>query len=183
MLALYNLRRFHSVFDTGYTRNVSVLDKNYYNYKEGWFSLKHIPANLYSLLLMPPQPVLKEGIEFVLEFPYLKANHFGMAIWITSPLFVYLLTVRKGRYLFSAIAGIITLLIPQLIYFGIGISQFGYRYSLDFIPLLFIILLTAFGGKLPTFAKILIAFGILFDIFYMASIWTDYPILHFWDYI
>ena len=29
---LYNFRRFGSVFDTGYTRNVSVLDKNYYNY-------------------------------------------------------------------------------------------------------------------------------------------------------
>lgn len=183
VLALYNLRRFHSVFDTGYTRNVSVLDKNYYNYIEGWFSLKHIPANLYSLLLMPPAPILKEDVEFVLKFPYLKANHFGMSILITSPLFLYLLKSKKQAYTLSAVVSILVLMVPSLIYFGIGISQFGYRYSLDFIPLLFIILLTAFGGKLPTFAKILIAFGILFDTFYMASIWTDYPILHFWDYL
>lgn len=183
MLALYNFRRFHSVFDTGYTRNVSVLDKNYYNYIEGWFSPVHIGANLYSLLVIPPQPILKEEVEFVLKFPYLKANHFGMAIWFTSPLFIYLLKSRKVFYTFSAVGGIIVLIIPSLLYFGIGISQFGYRYSLDFLPLLFLLLITSFDNKLPNFAKFLIIFGIIFNGFYMASLWDDYPLLHFWDYL
>ncbi len=184
VLGLYNFRRFHSPFDTGYTRNVSVLDKNYYNYKEGWFSVKHIPANLYALFIATPKPVLKEGIEFVLKFPYLKVDHLGMAIWITSPLFIYLLKIKREGYTISAFLTILAMSIPSLVYFGIGISQFGYRYSLDFLPLLFLILLSAFAQKkLPPFSKLLILTGIIFDTFYMASIWNDYPLLHFWDYL
>ena len=183
LLGLYNSRRFHSVFDSGYTRNVSVLDKDYLNYKEGFFSLKHIPANLYVLLLMPPEPVLKENTQFVLRFPYLKVNHFGIAIWFTSPLFLYLLKAKKVSYTIPAMISIIVLLFPSLIYFGIGISQFGYRYSLDFLPLLFLILLTSFKGGLANFAKVLITFGIIFDIFYMSNIWGSYPLLSFWEYL
>ena len=183
MLGIYNLRRFHSVFDTGYTHNVSVLDKDYLNNQEGFFSLRHIPANLYVLLFMPPEPVIKTGTEFVLEFPFLKANHFGMAIWFTSPLFLYLLKARKVSYTLPAIISILVLLFPSLIYFGIGISQFGYRYSLDFLPLLFLILLTSFKNGLPGFAKILITFGIIFNCFYMSNIWGSYPLLTFFDYL
>ena len=183
MLGLYNFRRFHSVFDTGYTYNVSVLNNNFLNNQEGFFSLKHIPANLYVLLFMPPEPVIKDGAEFVLKFPYLKANYFGMAIWFTSPLFLYLVKARKVPYTMPAIIGIIFLLIPSLIYFGIGISQFGYRYSLDFLPLLFLLLATSFKNGLPVFAKILITFGIIFDVFYMSNIWGTYPLLSFVDYL
>jgi len=183
MLSLYNFRRFHSVFDSGYTHNVSVLDKDYLNYKEGFFSLKHIPANLYLLLFKAPEPVLKERVQFVLRFPYLKVNDIGMAIWFTSPLFIYLLKARRASYTISATIGIFTLMIPSLVYFGLGTSQFGYRYSLDFLPLLFLILLTGFRGELPSLAKILITFGIVFDIFYMSNIWGTYPLLSFFDYL
>lgn len=183
LLGTYNFRRFHSFFDTGYTHNISVLDKDYYNYKLGWFNPIHIPANLYALLLKPPQPIFKEFYEFVLEFPYLKAEKFGMAIWFTSPLFLYLIKAKKVNYTYSAVISVILIAIPSLTYFGIGAVQFGYRYSLDFLPLLFLILLTAFRGKLPTFAKILIAAGIIFNCFYMSSVWNSYPLLNFWEYL
>ena len=183
MLGLYNFRRFHSFFDSGYTRNVSVLDKDYLNYKEGFFSLKHIPANLYLLLFKAPDPVSKDRVEFVLRFPYLKVNHLGLAIWFTSPLLIYLLKTRRVSYMISATIGIFILMVPSLIYFGLGRSQFGYRYSLDFLPLLFLILLTSFKDTLPNFAKILITFGIVFDIFYMSNIWSSYPLLSFFDYL
>ena len=137
LLSFYNFKRFGSFFDTGYTRNVSVLDKSYYNYKLGWFSPLHIPANLYALFVMAPEPVKRTDVEFALRFPYLKANGYGMAIWFTSPLFIYLIKIRKETYTLSAVAAIFILLFPSLVYFGIGSSQFGYRYSLDFLPLLF----------------------------------------------
>ena len=180
---LYNFRRFGSVFDTGYTRNVSVLDKNYYNYKLGWFSPVHIPANLYALLVMPPEPVKKEFYQFILDFPYFRANQFGMAIWFTSPLFFYLFMAKIKPYTFSAIITIAILLFPSLVYFGMGASQFGYRYSLDFLPLLFLMLLSAFGRGLTSTAKVLITAGIIFDSFYMASIWNSYPLLDFFNYL
>lgn len=183
LLGIYNFRRFHSFFDTGYTRNVSVLDKDYYNNQLGWFSPVHIPANLYALLLMPPDPVKKEFPQFVLEFPFVKANGWGMAIWFTSPLFVYLLLLKKEAFTLSAAISAGVLLIPSLLYFGIGVSQYGYRYSLDFLPLLFLILLPAFKKGLPDFAKLLITVGIIFNCFYMLSIWNSYPLLSIFEYL
>ncbi len=182
LLGIYNNRRFHSFLDTGYTRNVSVLDKNYINNQLGWFGIVHIPANLYTLLLRGPEPVLREKVEMVLKFPYLKANGMGLAIWFTSPLFLYILRTKRVSYTNSAIIATIFLALPSIIYMGIGASQYGYRYSLDFIPLIFLIVLPAFNKKLPTFAKVLIGGGILINCFYMLSIWDSYPLLSFWQY-
>lgn len=182
-LGIYNYKRFNSIFDTGYTRNVSVLNKDYYNYLYGWFGKIHIPANLYSLLFMGPEPVRYGDVELVLEFPYLKANGFGMAIWLTSPLFVYLIRAKREPHTISASIGIFVLLFPSLIYMGIGASQYGYRYSLDFLPLLFLILISAFKKGLPEGAKVLIAAGIVFNCFYMLSIWNSYPLLDWFEYI
>lgn len=182
-LGIYNQRRFHSFFETGYTKNVSVLDKNYYNYTLGWFNPIHIPTNLYSLLLMGPEPQQKDNVQFVLEFPYLKANGFGLAIWFTSPLFLYLIFAKRKPYTTSATLTIAALALPSLFYMGIGASQFGYRYSLDFLPFLFLILLTAFKNVLTGRAKLIITTGIVIDCFYMLSIWNTYALLNFWEYL
>ncbi len=179
LLGFYNYRRFNSFFDTGYTRNVTVVNKEGGNQTAGFFSLIHVPANLYAEFLMGPEPVKNSQFEFVLKFPYLKANGLGLAIWFTSPLFLFLLKVKKKSYSYSALIGIVILAVPSLVYFGIGVSQFGYRYSLDFIPLLFLILLSSFEKGLPKFAKFLIVIGVLFNCFYMLSIWNSYP-LFFW---
>ena len=183
VLGIYNFRRFHSFLDTGYTRNVTVLSESNYNNKLGWFNPIHIPANLYALLIMSPEPVKRENVTFALEFPFVKASGMGMAIWFTSPLFVYLIASRRKAYTLSALIAIAFLLIPSLFYFGIGTSQYGYRYALDFIPLLFLLLLPAFGKTLPNFAKILIVGGMIFNTLYMLSIWDIYPLFNIGDYL
>lgn len=182
VLGAYNWRRFGSVFDTGYSRNVSI-PKGYPNTVEGFISIKHIPANLYLFLFAGPEPVKKDKVQYVLEFPYLRANGFGMSILFTSPLFVYLILAKRQPHTISAILGIVALALPSLLYFGLGIDQYGYRYALDFYPLLFLILLSAFKNGLPAFAKVLIACGILFNLFYMSSLWYSYPLLNFWEYL
>lgn len=182
LLGAYNWRRFSSVFDTGYSRNVSI-PKGYPNTIEGFVSIKHIPANLYLFLFAAPEPVKKDKVEYVVEFPFLRVNGQGLAIWLTSPLFVYLLLARRQPYTISAVLGIFALALPSLLYFGLGIDQFGYRYALDFYPLLFLILLSAFSRGLPTFAKVLIAGGIFFNLFYMSSLWYSYPLLDIFEYL
>ncbi len=182
VLGYYNLRRFHSVFDTGYTRNITTLNKEGDNHAIGFFSIRHLPANLYALLFMGPEPLKQPNLYFVLRFPYLKANGDGLAIWYTSPLFIYLLFAKRKQFTLTIAAAIIVLLLPSILYSGIGTSQYGYRYSLDFIPLIFVILIASFEGKLPKFAKVLIAYGIIFNCFYMLSIWNSYPLLSFWKY-
>lgn len=179
LLGLYNFRRFNSPFNTGYTLNVTAVHNVGGNHEAGFFSPVHIPGNLYALLFMGPGMVNKTTYPFLAQFPYLKANGWGLAIWYTSPLLVYLIKARLKGVVLSAVGGILIIAAPSLLYYGIGMSQYGYRYSLDFFPLLFLILLTTFKEKLPTLAKIIILVGVLFNLFYMLSIWNAYP-LFFW---
>lgn len=179
LLGAYNWRRFNSVFDTGYTRNVTVVNSPTSNYQKGSFSPVHIPGNLYNLLLATPEVIKDPAVDFVLKFPYLKVNGIGLALFVTSPLFVYLVKAKKKSYTPSAFLSIIAISIPSLVYFGIGTTQFGYRYSLDFQPFLFLILLSAFEKGVDRFAKFLIVIGIFFNCFYMASVWNSYPVFSF----
>lgn len=177
ILGAYNYRRFHSVTETGYRYNNTL---NSYplssNLKSGFISPEHIPANLYSFLLMPPEPLFKEGGGFVLKFPYLKANPWGMALWFTSPLFLLLLyRFKKGKYTLSAAITCIVFAIPSFLYYGIGFAQYGYRYALDFLPFLFLILLPTFNSKLSKRDLFLISVGVLFNSLFMASLWDSYP--------
>jgi len=178
----YNSRRFHSIFETGYKYNITL--KNYpisSNIKWGFFSPKHIPANLYILLFKAPDPILESGGGFVLKFPYLKVDPWGLSILFTSPLLVYLiLNYKKTKYSLSLIITILAIAVPSLVYSGIGFAQFGYRYSMDFLPFLFILLLPSLVPVLSWKAKILITIGVLFNCLFVGSLWGIYP--HFLIY-
>ena len=175
----YNFARFRSFFDTGYTHSIALnsfpLSRNL---DYGYMSFNHIPANLYSFLLMPPEPLLtdtKGG--FVLKFPYLKANPWGMAIWYTSPLFLYLLfKFRKTKYTLPAFSTAIAISIPISTYFSVGFAQFGYRYALDFLPFLFLLLIPSLLPKLSKKAVLLIVVGVVFNCIYITSLWGVYPL-------
>lgn len=179
VLGAYNFRRFGSFTETGYTKHAFEVNDTGNNNKYGYFSIVHAPTKLYLLLFSSPEPVKKQNVEYVLKFPYLKANGYGLAIWFTSPLFLYLLIAKKKPYTLSAVIAIFLLMLPSFLFSGTGSSQYGYRYGLDFIPLLFLVLLSAFPKGLTRFAKILILVGVIFNASYMLSIWNSYP-LFFW---
>lgn len=178
----YNMRRFHSFFETGYSYNNSLA--NYplsANLKYGEISLQHLPASLYSFLIMPPEPRLKEGGGFVLNFPFLKVNPWGLAIWFTSPIFITLLyKFRRGKYSVSAIGASLSLAVPVFLYYSIGFAQYGYRYSLDFLPFLLLILIPSLTPRLSRSNLILICLGVLFNCVFITSLWEVYP--HFGIY-
>lgn len=176
-LGIYNLVRFDNFFETGYsyqtTIGVSLQDAAL----KGIFSFQHIPGNLYFLLFKGPEPVRANQINFLLQPPYLKADLWGMGIFFTSPLFLYaFLSKLRQKYVLNSWLTVLLMLIPILTYFGIGIWQFGYRYAVDFYPFLFIILASVFKKELPLMAKSLIVYCILFNFFFMLSIWGIYPL-------
>lgn len=180
LLGLYNNRRFHSFFETGYNYSISLgafpLRENL---KYGSISIAHIPANLYSFLIMPPEPLKADKDGFFLKFPYLIANPWGIAIWYTSPLFLFFLfKFKKSKYTFSAIFAIVLISIPLLTYYSIGFVQFGYRYALDFLPFLFLLLIPSLSPKLSKTAIALIIIGVLFNLVYSDSLFGIYPLLN-----
>ena len=108
----------------------------------GLFNLVHLPGNLYYFLLAPPLPVFRDDISHVLRPPYIIADPWGMSIFITSPYYLYLFFGSYHSRLMKILwITIIAIAIPIFLYYGIGYIQFGYRYALDFLPFLFLMLL------------------------------------------
>ena len=179
LFVIYNMTRFQSFFDTGYLYNITLYTYPLsQNLEHGYMSLVHVPANLYSFLFMSPQPILQSADGFVLKFPYMKVSPWGLAIWFTSPLFIFLIThFKKNKYTRSLLVTILCLALPVFTYYSVGFAQFGYRYTLDFLPFLFLLLLPCLTPQLSKMAILLITLGIIFNCVFMLSSWGIYPVL------
>lgn len=176
-LLLYNFARFHNIFETGYRYNITFpYSANFAAAKKfGIFSLYHIPINIYYFLFKGPE-LVKDSNGFPI-FPFLKANEWGLSIIFTSPLLVFPFFFLDFKKNLKELLTIIFISLSIFTYYGVGFSQFGYRYALDFYPFLFLILLNSLEGKLLTIHKILIVYSILFNFLFMLSGWGRYPLL------
>ncbi|MFH1789150.1 MAG: hypothetical protein ABH834_07200 [Candidatus Altiarchaeota archaeon] len=124
-----NYIKFGSLFDTGY-RFLPVV------WGRSMFSLSYLPYNLYTVLFMAPEvsPV----------FPYLNPGRGGQAVIFTSPFLVLALLSRlpvKTKML--AWSSVFFIAAPAIFYFNNGYAQFGYRFLLDYLPLLMVLAATA----------------------------------------
>lgn len=166
----YNYARFGSALETGYGHAILGAPVLAEALRYGLFSPVHIPKNLYVLLLAPPQPV--PGLDApVLEFPYLRPSMWGMGLFFTTPAFAYAFRVNwRDSLVRMAGLTVLFLLIPLLTYYGIGFSQFGYRYALDFYPFLFILTALGISPHFNRWAKMWIVVSILINVW--GAWWT-----------
>jgi hypothetical protein len=169
MLFLYNYFRFHSFFDQGYTTQHLSNPYLQANRTKAIWGLIHIPANLYYFLFRGPDAVFVPNTQ-ILTYPFLKINGWGMSIFFTSPMFLWIAKApfRKKEVF---LASITSLLIALSIfgYYGIGFDQFGYRYAIDFYPFLFIILLYAVHKRTSVLLKAIIVFSFFFNFFLLLT--------------
>jgi len=127
----YNHIRFGSFLETGYSLIPGVLDEPWY--EKGIFSPNYIKRNLEAMFLS--MPILKK------TYPYIIPSWGGLAIWITSPVFVFVLFIKKiNNEIKAVLFSISTIALITLSHGGTGFTQFGYRYAVDFYPLIFFIL-------------------------------------------
>lgn len=157
----YNFLRFGNILETGYERvyeqyNSSGLRVSVFN-NYGYFSYKNIPAHLYSLLIMPPDITVAEG-----KIKDLRPSPYGMGILFTSPLLFLALRpkYKRGREL-NLITTAILCALPSFLHYAQGWVQFGYRFVLDFIVFLMMILSIRF--KINKLTIFLILFSILIN--------------------
>ncbi len=176
LLMLYNYLRFYDIFEFGYSYQVLIFDTIAKAREYGLFSLIHLPGNLFYLLLNFPAPIFKDGLSHVLQFPYLKGDPWGMSIFLTSPILIYLFTFKyKDTISKILIITILLISLPILLYYGIGYEQFGYRYSLDFLPLLFYLFIYKYRDKYSNLSngiKLLILFSAVINIYLLFSIFA-----------
>ncbi len=143
---LYNFLRFHSPFNGGYEYQL-LGPAPAASRALGVFSPLHIPSNLYALIFAAPDIVVRNTNSWTLSYPYIESNADGLSIFITSPFFLYLFSQkwsafnRTTRNLLIA-AGIS--LLGVLCFYGLGRDQLGDRYSLDFLPELFVVLMIVY---------------------------------------
>lgn len=154
VLLVYNWARFENPFDFGYqtqnvfpemTGNLQLL---------GQFNLEYIPRNFAAMLLALPQ--------WSSEASSLVPLDAGMSLFITTPALTFLLQARqKSPLVIGAWISIALLLIPLLTYYNTGAAQFGYRFSLDFMVPVIILLAIAAKNQLSWLMRILILLGIV----------------------
>jgi hypothetical protein len=147
LLLTYNFVRFGDPIEQGYglqTLHAATTKARSY----GLFSPLHVPGNLYYLFLGAPEPVLRDGVSQVLAPPFLRANPWGMSLFVTSPWLLTMFWLRsRDRFSLILWASVTAIAVPIVFYYGIGFRQFGYRYSLDFLPIVFWLFMRSYRSQ------------------------------------
>lgn len=148
---LYNYARFGTIFPVGYWMIPGVLDEPWFSH--GHFSFLYIPDNLQPFLL--GLPILTSVA------PYIQFPMSGIAIWITTPAFIFALKSKfKDPVTWSSWLAIFC--IAAVIFTNAATGWgFGYRYAMDFYPFLFILAVRGIGSNLRWYHKLLIVIGII----------------------
>lgn len=148
---LYNWVRFGTVADVANPLRPGIFDEPWF--AQGLFHWSYIPRHLEILFLKLPV--------FVAEPPYVLVPWTGLALWLSTPVFIYALRARLTRETAAAWLGVLGVLLVVFTYGNPGISQFGYRFASDVYPLLLLLALRGMGERVPTLAKGLILVGVL----------------------
>lgn len=160
---VYNFVRFGDFLQTGYSLIPGVLEEPWF--KQGIFSLSYIPRNLEAIFLYLPKIIDKA--------PYIKFSSMGMALWLTTPALLLLGLVIKNKTSRVMILTSLLVLVPSLVHGTVGFSQFGYRFSLDFIIFLLIALIPAIEKK-ARLANFLVLASMLINLFAVISYYLGY---------
>lgn len=135
---LFNAARFGSPLQSGYGIAVLMNDRLDALRAGGLFSIGHIPENLRLAALDLPA--------ISTRYPFIAPDPNGMSMALVSPALV--MALRAGVGLGDRLllwAAVILIAIPVFTYYGGGVVQYGYRYSLDLTP--FLIALMAIGTR------------------------------------
>jgi hypothetical protein len=140
VMAWHNWARFGDPLEFGYRYLVIAWHGRIE--KWGLFGYHYVARNLGVLLtnlpyFNPEARSLTDGL--------VQVNGHGLALWITTPLYLWLLWPRKRSVLHRALYWtLLFVALPSIAYQNSGWIQFGQRFSNDYAPLLIVLL--AVGG-------------------------------------
>lgn len=135
LFAAYNLARFGSPFDTGYLHIPSgdagllVTDEPWF--RHGLISPLYIPRHLYAIFV--------QGPVLVADFPYLKPSFTGLSLTVSAP-FLFWAVRARGPLVAVTWLSVVLVLLPDVMHGSWGFAQFGYRFVLDAVPLVLLLL-------------------------------------------
>ena len=163
LTAAYNLARFHSIFDFGYSHIPKVLQEPWYQH--GLFSLHAIPWNMHKMLF--------GGFGDIPNFPYIRPYPFGCSIFLSSP-FLFLLFREGGKYKIASWLAIGLLTFALWCHGNPGGWEFSYRYAIVLLPWMFLIVTGNGPAKLSVAEVSLFIVSVVINAIAMYQfLWTN----------
>lgn len=153
----YNFSRYGTIFNKGYFLIPGTASEPWFS--KGIMHPSYIIEDIKVAFLAMPR--------FIPEFPYIRPSWGGMAIWLTTPAFIYAFwaSFKKQIVRLFWLCIVIVFTIVGL-HGGTGFAQFGYRFAVDFYP--FLTYLTISGVANQNGPKwhhyLLLTFGILVNL-------------------
>jgi hypothetical protein len=142
-LLYYNYARFEDFLDFGYVSIHGHPDIVHNAQTYGLFSTHYIPENLKVMFLYAPE--FRPG-----ERWFLLPSTLGMSVFLVTPALLYLFRRYENKtWVWGAWAAVILNFALLVMYHNTGRDQFGYRYILDVLLPLTLLLASAFGKKSP----------------------------------
>jgi hypothetical protein len=164
--ASFNEARWGTILDEAYVRIPNVLEDPIYE-KHGILSPWYIPRNVFAILF--------RSWNYVDDAPWLQPSWWGLGLFLTTPLYLWLFKARlRDPRVAWSLGAIALVAIPILMHGNVGISQFGYRFSLDFQVPLFVILATVLARGWSRLAKAAAVVSILICAYAMWAISIDF---------
>ncbi len=173
LIACYNYQRFANIIEGGYSYQL-IPEESILRRQQGLFSFRHIPANLYYMLIKTPDPIFNNA-SHVLKPPYLRYDQYGMSIFFLSPLLLLLFKAKlSDPYVKISLLTVLSITATLVTYYGIGWRQVGYRYALDFYPFLLFPLVSALKKTNIELIKIMVLCGVVITWFFTIEMLSGF---------
>jgi hypothetical protein len=146
LMAWYNVARFGSPLDFGYAHIPSgetgvVTDEPWFRY--GLVSPLYIPRHLYAIFL--------QSFEWRDVYPFLLPSFTGLSLTLSAPFLFWSAAAWRVRRLEPlvplAMLSAVLVLLPDVMHGSWGFAQFGYRFVLDAVPILVLLLGWAYRDR------------------------------------
>jgi hypothetical protein len=166
-IASYNILRFGSPFEFGYglitsRDGQSVLSEPWYSH--GIVSPFYIPRGLFAML--------GKQWDFVDDFPWLHPTWAGQAVTFTTPMLGWLVRARiRDPLVAYGLGSAALILLVEVMHGETGYAQFGYRFVVDALPVLWLVLATVFRTGVSRGAALASTLGIGLFAYGAAAIW------------
>lgn len=151
LLLWFNQVRFHNPMEFGHTYLAGGRMPRIRDF--GLFHPAFLKRNLHAAFTLTPR--------FIDKAPHFQISKHGMSLFLSTPALVFLFRPKRWhRVATPALVGLVLLFGLILLYQNTGWVQYGYRFSLDFLP--YVLILLAVGApKVGKLFQGLILVGVL----------------------
>lgn len=169
----YNYLRFNDVFEFGFSHIHESPYLAEIRKENGAFSVKNLSTNFNYMVFELPGIEFNSGLD-------LHFNLKGNSIFFLTPPFLAIFLAwpiyKKGNkylvnvYIFCLWVALLLVLLPNLLHYGSGWVQFGYRYSLDVIVPLVLLSVLGIKGRVGLIYTFFVIFAVVIHIIGIRSL-------------